>query len=209
MLVRVRLHRSISPWRRLWRILLTSRHFPGFKASPCPGRMISPFMGFHSAFTKKVQFNCRTGRGRYGGAQSKLIWKLPRKAFSPYLKLKTYWSLKSKMFRLASPLWGFVLLVKVLTAKRPGLEAVTNSSLSGRCNGWDSTQRKDVSEKPQFRYHDTGNTENRLCCFGLLFFFKCAFQCTPKTVHQHLSTGKRHPQGSTVHWAQRGAVAGF
>lgn len=35
------------------------------------------------------------------------------------------------MFRLANPLWGFALLVKVMTAKRPGLEVVTNFSLLG------------------------------------------------------------------------------
>lgn len=35
------------------------------------------------------------------------------------------------MFRLANPLWGFALLVKVMTAKRPGLEVVTNFSFQG------------------------------------------------------------------------------
>lgn len=35
------------------------------------------------------------------------------------------------MFRLANPLWGFALLVKVMTAKRPGLEVVTNFSFLG------------------------------------------------------------------------------
>lgn len=35
------------------------------------------------------------------------------------------------MFRLANPLWGFASLVKVMTAKRPGLEVVTNFSFLG------------------------------------------------------------------------------
>lgn len=35
------------------------------------------------------------------------------------------------MFRLVNPLWGFALLVKVMTAKRPGLEVVTNFSFLG------------------------------------------------------------------------------
>lgn len=35
------------------------------------------------------------------------------------------------MFRLANPLWGFALLVKVMTGKRPGLEVVTNFSFQG------------------------------------------------------------------------------
>lgn len=31
------------------------------------------------------------------------------------------------MFRLANPLWGFALFVKVMAAKRFGFEAVTNT----------------------------------------------------------------------------------
>lgn len=74
------------------------------------------------------------------------------------------------MFRLANPLWGFALLVKVMTGKRPGLEVVTNFSFQGDKMDGTAHRGKKFQENSSFNTVTTGNTANPLCCFDFVFW---------------------------------------
>lgn len=94
-----------------------------------------------------------------------------------------------------------------MTAKRPGIEVVTNSSLGDKM---DETAHRGK----KFQKNSSFNTMTKVIlqihsAVLAFFWFTCAFECTPETVCEYIHIGERYPQGSSVHWAQRGVVLGF
>lgn len=110
------------------------------------------------------------------------------------------------MFRLANPLWGFALLVKVMTAKRPGLEVVTNFSFLG--DKMDGTADRGKKFQENFSFNTMTQVILQIHSAVLTYFGRGRGGGCYSYLHfnahlqqwMSISIGKKYPQGTSVLW---------